>query len=213
MLADPPPARTFSAHWATRGRSIFELWRLSTGMEGTANTAATSAWLTWARTLSARSSSARSGFDRAAVGTKTTTSTWAPAGPTPTAAAWATSGRAATECSIPTGVMGPLAVVSDVSHPAFDPEPPGVIEVADVAAAMPTGRLRGALLGHPELVVAISHVSGPYAYLTDDAALNRKTAGCFALHIQRGYRHLDPFHGKPNAYSVAGTDLLDLDRG
>ena len=50
-----------------------------------------------------------------------------------------TSGRASTRCSIPTGVTGPRGRGDDVGEPALDPERPVVVEVADVAGAVPAG--------------------------------------------------------------------------
>ena len=96
-------------------------------------------------------------------GTTTTTTCWVPAGPTPTQAAAATSGEGLDPLLDPDRGDRTLGTGDHVHEPALDPEPAAVVQVPDVAGAVPAGRAGARALGDPEPVVAVLDVRGPHA--------------------------------------------------
>ena len=108
------------------------------------------------------------GRDRRAVvpaGTTTTTSTCVPAGPTPTAAAAPTASQRLDALLDADGGDESVGRAYDVGQPALDPEATLVVEMADVAGAVPAPVPYGGTLGHPQGVVAVLDVGSAHADL------------------------------------------------
>ena len=120
-------------------------------------------------------------------------------------AAAATPSRASTRCSTPTGVTGPAGVGDHVHEPALDPEPAVVVQVADVAGAVPAGRAGARALGGPEPVVAVLDVRGPHADLAGHAGGGHRVALAGAVGGQRADRDRDAAEGPADADAVAAA--------
>ena len=100
----------------------------------------------------------------------------------------------------------------DVDHAALDPQPPFLVQVPDVTAAVPVQRLLAPVLGHPELVVGVLRVRGPDAHLTHDLGLGRQRAGGVPEVVERAYLDQDLGDRGPDADAVARAGRLDPGR-
>ena len=154
-LGAGPPARTAPAQRPSRVRSIFELWRRSTGSVGTVSTAATACGASASRTAPSTAGGGEPCL--ALVLDDDDDLLRSPAGPTPVTAQ--RNPVAALDGDLERH-RGHRAVGGrdDVRHPALDPEAPFGVEMTDVAGAMPLDALlvdRARPVGRgPEAVVA-----------------------------------------------------------
>ena len=144
-----------SAQPATAVRSILVLWRMSTGSARTVSTAATG-WSTSAPDRVGEAVARQTRSDRRVLDDHDELLD----ADRPDADR---RRRAIAEHARPpstgTGVIGPSTAVDHVHGATLDPQPPGVVEVADVAGAVPDrpspSHRPGVVLGAPQVVVAV----------------------------------------------------------
>ena len=98
----------------------------------------------------------------------------------------------------------------DMPDTALDPESTRIVDVADIPAPVPPGRLGCFVLGLPEIFVPVPHVSGLYADLSDDAALFREWLREPAIRIERAYLHPDTVDGMPDTDAIAVWNGIHL---
>ena len=187
---------------------------MSTGSRSVTSTAATGTPAA-VRTAAARSGAASGPSGGASPARPRRCSAGCRRGPTPTARRETDVEHASTRCSIPTGVTGPVGTGDHVHEPTFDPEPTLLVEVADVAGAMPARRRRAAPLGGPQPVVVVLDVGGGHADLAGHTG--RSTSAPVGGRPRRAGRArcVTPGRGRPTqtpfgARSGVGEGLLDL---
>src|SRR5690606_3199877 len=97
------------------------------------------------------------------------------------------------------GRDGPAGRGEHVGEPALDPEVAPVVEVPDVAGAVPARRAVAGALGGPQPVVAVLDVRAAHDARADRPGHGDQLLRGYAVLVQRGDPHLGPRDGGPDA--------------